>query len=73
MKLSEFERAVVEEFGELGRVLRTDLVIAELGGRTADAALAAGVPAVEVWLALCRVQEVPPSRWHGRGRPDARK
>ena len=59
-----------EEFGVLGRVLRTDLVIAELAGRTVDEALAAGVPIAEVWLALCRAQEVPQSRWHGRGRPD---
>ena len=23
----------------------------------------------EVWLALCRAQEVPPARWYGAGRP----
>jgi len=62
-----------EEFGVLGRVLRTDLVIAELAGRTVDEALAAGVPVTEVWLALCRVQEVPQSRRHGRGRPDPQR
>jgi len=73
VKLSEFESAMDEEFGALGRVLRTDLVIAELDGRTVDEALGAGIPAAEVWLALCRVQEVPRARWHGRGRPDPQK
>ena len=51
-------------------MLRRDTVIAELGDRTPDEALAAGMPAAEVWLALCRVQEVPLPRRHGRGRPD---
>ena len=70
MKLSEFQAAVAQEFGDFGRVLRKDTVIVELGNRTPDEALAAGVPARDVWLALCRVQEVPPQRWHGAGRPN---
>ncbi len=69
MKLSEFQRAVTDEFGAFGRVLTRDTVIVELGNRTADEALASGTSAREVWLALCRVQEVPPQRWHGAGRP----
>jgi hypothetical protein len=69
MKLSEFDRAVIEEFGAFGRVLRKDTVVVELGNRTPDEALAAGVPVRDVWLALCRVQDVPPRRWHGVGRP----
>ncbi len=70
MRLSEFDRAVADEFGEAqGRVLVSQLVVAELAGRTATAALDAGVPAGEVWLALCRANEVPRDRWHGRGRP----
>jgi hypothetical protein len=69
VKLSEFQNAVVEEFGAFGRVLLKDTVIVELGNRTPNEALAAGIPAREVWLALCRVQEVPPQRWHGAGRP----
>jgi hypothetical protein len=69
VKLSEFDRAVAEEFGAFGRVLRKDTVVVELGNRTPDEALAAGVPARDVWIALCRVQEVPPQRWHGAGRP----
>lgn len=70
MKVSEFRLAVDEEFGESqGRVLVSELVIDELGGRTAEQALAAGVPAGEVWGALCRANDVPRERWHGRGRP----
>ena len=70
MKLSEFRLAVDEEFGETqGRVLVRELVLDDLGGRTADAALADGVPSGDVWLALCRANDVPRQRWHGRGRP----
>ena len=68
MKLSEFQRAVADEFGDFGRVLLKDTVIVDLGNRTPDDALAAGIPAREVWLALCRAQEVPPQAWHGAGR-----
>ncbi|MEO5534293.1 MAG: DUF3046 domain-containing protein [Pseudolysinimonas sp.] len=69
MKLSEFTRAVHDEFGAFGAVLLRDTVIVELGNRTAEQALAAGMPARGVWIALCRVQDVPPDRWHGAGRP----
>ena len=69
VKLSEFDRAVVEEFGDFGRVLRKDTVVVELGNRTPDEALAAGIDVRDVWIALCRVQDVPPQRWHGAGRP----
>ena len=69
VKLSEFQNAVAEEFGAFGRVLLKDTVIVELGNRTPEEALAAGFPAREVWIALCRVQEVPAQRWHGAGRP----
>jgi hypothetical protein len=37
-------------------------VIGELGGRTAAEALAAGVPPKEVWAAVWRVLELPPSK-----------
>lgn len=70
MKVSEFCLAVNDEFGEIqGRVLVSGLVIDELGGRTSEEALAAGVPTGDVWVALCRANEVPRERWHGRGRP----
>ncbi|MBF4633787.1 DUF3046 domain-containing protein [Agreia pratensis] len=73
MRLSEFRRAVSDEFGAAyGRVLTGDLVIAELSDRTADEALRQGVSAREVWLALCRASGVPESRWHGVGLPSPR-
>lgn len=50
-------------------MLLRDTVIVELGNRTPEQALAAGVAAREVWIALCAVQEVPVERRHGAGRP----
>jgi Protein of unknown function (DUF3046) len=38
-----------------------DFVITELGGRTAEEALAAGVPPKEVWAAVWRTLELPAS------------
>ena len=70
MKVSEFRRAVDDEFGPAqGRVLLHELVIDELDGHTPEQALEAGVAAREIWVALCRANDVPPERWHGRGRP----
>jgi hypothetical protein len=70
MKLSEFQRAVVDEFGtQYGRALTSDLVLGEVGGRTAQQALDGGVPPREVWLALCRETGVPQSHWYGAGKP----
>ena len=73
MRLSEFRTAMKDEFGDAyGRVLTRDLVLTPLGGRTADQALAAGVPARDVWLALCAEADVPRSRWYGAGIPAPR-
>jgi len=70
MRLSEFRRALSAEFGDsYGRVLTRDLVLTPLGGQTADDALAAGIPARDVWLALCAETDVPPNRWYGAGLP----
>lgn len=69
--MSEFHQAVADEFGEgYGRVLMADLVLSELGSRTAQEALAAGVAPRDVWLALCRAKDVPRERWHA---PNARR
>jgi hypothetical protein len=66
--LSEFWLAVSDEFGEAyGRVLTRDLVLEEVGGRTAEQALKAGVPVRNTWIALCRASDVPPDRWYGVG------
>jgi hypothetical protein len=72
VKLTEFRRAVDDEFGRMGPVLLRDSVVVELGNRTPEEALAAGVPARDVWIALCRAEDVPPSRWYGAGRLDPR-
>jgi hypothetical protein len=40
-----------------------DHVMSELGGRTVCDALDAGVPAKEVWRAVCVAREVPRSLW----------
>jgi len=70
MRLSEFTRAVVEEFGDTysGMLLR-DHWITSLGG-TANDAIARGVSAREVWLALCVELQVPEQRRYGRGLRD---
>lgn len=74
MRLSEFWLAVSEEFGEsYGRVLTRDLVLGELGGVTADEALASGRDARDVWLALCAAMDVPAERRYGVGRRDPRR
>jgi hypothetical protein len=63
-----------DEFGDAyGRVLAHDLVLTAIGGRTADQALAAGVPARDVWLALCDAQDVPESRRYGVGQREPKK
>jgi hypothetical protein len=68
MRLSEFWTAMGDEFGEsYGRTLAHDLVLGELGDLTAEQAIAKGVGAREIWLALCRASDVPENRWYGVG------
>ena len=65
---------MADEFGEAyARVLAHDLVLAAVGGLTADQALAAGVPAKSVWLAICEAQDVPESRRYGVGQREPKK
>lgn len=67
MRLSEFQVAVREEFGEVySGVLLRDHWLSRLAG-TAQDALDRGVPAREVWEALCEDLQVPLERRHGRG------
>jgi len=73
MRRSEFDRAVTDEFGPRGGALLVDLVLSELGDRTATQALDAGVPPREVWLALCAETDVPPERRYGAGRLQSRR
>jgi hypothetical protein len=74
MRKSEFVRAVDDQFGEAyGRILLRDLVMSAVGERTAEQALAAGVPPRDVWLALCDAEGVPESRRYGVGLPTPRR
>ncbi|MEN9731969.1 MAG: hypothetical protein RL488_1279 [Actinomycetota bacterium] len=55
-----------DEFGvAYAAVLEADLALTELGDRTGSACLAAGVDPKEVWIAICKANNVPESRWHG--------
>lgn len=70
MRASEFWELMREEFGAAyAATLAREHVVSALGERTAEQALAAGVDAREVWLALCADLEVPRERWFGRDDP----
>ncbi|MEV8180428.1 DUF3046 domain-containing protein [Specibacter sp. NPDC078692] len=67
MRVSEFWRLMDEEFSpSYSRVLARDLVLAGVGGNTASEALRAGFDPKEIWHEVCKMQDVPPSRWLGR-------
>ena len=52
-----------EEFGAVrAAALAKDHVFAELGGRTVDEALEAGIDNKRVWAAVCAAFDVPPQR-----------
>lgn len=52
-----------DEFGPVRAAsLSRDHVFADLGGRTVQDALKAGVDPREVWRAVCDAFDVPPSR-----------
>ena len=67
MRISDFWRLMDDEFGAgYSRVLAADLVLTQVGGRTAQQALAEGVAPKTVWLAVCEMQDVPAERRLGR-------
>lgn len=75
MRHSDFWRLMDDEFGPgYARTLAGDQVVAALGNRTAERALADGVPPRQVWLALCDHMHVPAERRLGvdPGRPRRR-
>ena len=53
--------------------LLSDLVLGDVGRRTASEALDAGVAPREVWLALCAANDVPDERRYGVGRREPRR
>ncbi|WP_026549899.1 DUF3046 domain-containing protein [Arthrobacter sp. Br18] len=67
MRLSDFWRRMNDEFGDTySRTLAADLVLDELGDRTALDALSAGIDPRRVWGAVCDAQDVPLQRRLGR-------
>ena len=57
---------MTEEFGRAqSEVLIRDLALMELGDCTAASLLASGEDPKEIWLAICRAQQVPKERWTG--------
>jgi hypothetical protein len=63
VRLTQFRELMTEEFGAArAAALTRDHVFAELGGRTVEEALEAGIDPRKVWLAVCEVYDVPPAR-----------
>jgi hypothetical protein len=63
VRLTYFRELMEGEFGAARAAsVSHDHVFAELGGRTVEQALEAGIEPREVWLAVCEVYDVPPSR-----------
>ena len=57
---------MADEFGKAqSDVLIRDLALMELGDLTAASLLALGEDPKQIWLAICRVQQVPKERWAG--------
>ncbi len=67
VRLSVFWTLMNDEF-EAGYAtsLARDHTVLTLGGRTVDEALEAGIPAREVWDAICDEMDVPAERRFGK-------
>jgi hypothetical protein len=63
VRLTYFRELMEGEFGAARAAsLSSDHVFAQLGGRTVEQALEAGIEPREVWLAVCETYDVPPAR-----------
>lgn len=63
MRITMFRRRMSDEFGQVrAEMVARDHVLSALGGRTPDQALEAGLPAKEIWLAVCDAFDVPEQR-----------
>ena len=63
VRLTYFRELMEGEFGPARAAsVSRDHVFAELGGRTVEEALEAGIDPREVWRAVCEVYDVPPAR-----------
>jgi Protein of unknown function (DUF3046) len=62
VRLTDFWDRMRKHFGAAyADSFARDFVLAELGGRTVHEALAQNVETVEVWRAVCRTVDVPPT------------
>jgi hypothetical protein len=69
VRLSKFSELMADEFGaSYAQVIIDDLVLGELGDRTAAAAIKAGDDLRLVWQAICAANGVPKERWHGKSK-----
>ncbi|RJK96477.1 DUF3046 domain-containing protein [Vallicoccus soli] len=59
MRLTVFWERMREHFGPLTDPFARDHVLAALGQRTVEQALADGEPAKDVWRAVCAEMDVP--------------
>jgi len=63
VRLTHFRNLMEREFGPVRAAsLARDHVFADLGGRTVEQALEAGIDSREVWKAVCDAFDVPPGR-----------
>jgi hypothetical protein len=63
VRLTQFRELMDEEFGPVrAAAVSRDHVLADLGGRTVEEALEAGIDARRVWRAVCDAYDVPPAR-----------
>ena len=57
---------MADEFGKAhSEVIVRDFALLELGDKTAATLLAKGEDPKQIWLAICRAQQVPIERWSG--------
>lgn len=62
MRLTVFWDRMNGQFGDVyAASVAQDYVLADIGGRTVNQALADGIPVKNIWLAVCDAFDVPDS------------
>jgi len=63
MRVTVFRRLMAEEFGMARAEMMASMhVFADLGGRTVDQALEAGIEPKTIWRVVCEALDVPAER-----------
>ena len=62
MRITHLRALMEDEFGPRAAALSHDHVFADLGGRTVEEALRAGIEPREIWRAVCEAYDVPAGR-----------